>query len=413
MMLVPIETLFAGLTVRALDRDKARVFAAACDMEAATRKRLAAHLGIRPTTVSNLVNELIEDGLLAEQHPLAPSRQGRPEIVLQARPDRFLVLMIHVVSHDIRCALIDMDGTIVREQVAGLDRAEADNDELIAEMADLVDRLAGEAPAGSTILGIGVAVPGIIDPAGRRWIYSSRWPRMSELAFDAIAGRTGLPMRVSRNLSLELSTRLMRRPEERHGGVLFVHWGYGIGSAYAWNGTVLESSVGSFGEFGHWTVDAGSARRCHCGEAGCLETVAALWALLPEIRRRFPGAPADEYAFESFLHDQMPAILPVLESAIDTFALALANLHKAFYAERIVLTGPFAAEPTILARLEQVFHRHMPSYARGKCQMYVAHRGPADVIHGCSMPFFEEALRAIFTSHPGGAAMPGARAEIA
>lgn len=401
-MLVPIETLFAGLTVRALDRDKARVFAAIGDMEAATRKRLAAHLGIRPTTVSGLVNELIEAGIISEQHPLAPSRQGRPEILLKVRPDRFLVLMIHVVSHDIRCALVDMEGTIVRERVAGFDRAEASNDELIAEMATLVDRLADEAPAGSTILGIGVAVPGIIDPAGRRWIYSARWPRMSELSFDAIATRTGLPIRVSRNLSLELRSRLMRRPEERQGGVLFVHWGYGIGSAYAWNGTVLESRVGSFGEFGHWTVEAASGRRCHCGEAGCLETVASLWSLLPEIRRDFPDAPADEYAFGAFLRGRVPVILPVLENAVDSFAVALANLHKAFYAERLVLTGPFVSDPAILGRLEQVFQQHMPSYARGKCQMYVAHRGPADVIHGCSMPFFEDALRTIFTSHAGG-----------
>jgi transcriptional regulator of PTS gene len=407
-MLVPIETLFTGLMVRALDRDKARVFAAIGDMEAATRKRLAAHLGIRPTTVSVLVNELVVDGLLAEQQPLAPSRQGRPEIVLNIRPDRFLVLMIHIVSHDIRCALVNLDGMIVRERVAGFDRTEAGNDELITEMADLVDRVAGEAPAGSTILGIGVAVPGIIDPAGRRWIYSARWPRMSELSFDAIAGRTGLPMRVSRNLSLELRTRLMRRPEERHGGVLFVHWGYGIGSAFAWNGTVLESSVGSFGEFGHWTVDPASAVRCHCGETGCLETAASLWALLPEIRKTFPDAPADEYAFEAFLSERKLASLPAVENAVDTFALALANLHKAFYAERIVLTGPFAAEPEILTRLNRVFDRHMPAYARDKYRMYVARRGPTDVIHGCSTPFFEEVLRSIFLSHLGGVVAGGA-----
>ena len=191
----------------------------------------------------------------------------------------------------------------------------------------------------------------------------------------------------------------MRRTEEREGGVLFVHWGYGIGSAFAWNGSVIESSVGSFGEFGHWTIDPISDRRCHCGETGCLESVASLWSLLPEIRTAFPEAPTDEFAFEAFLKDKKLATLPAVETAVDTFALALANLHKAFYAERIVLTGPFVADPKILERLNRKFRSRIPEYARTKYSMYVARRGATDVIQGCSMPFFEDEMRKIFTSH--------------
>ncbi|MBT3278712.1 MAG: ROK family transcriptional regulator [Phycisphaerales bacterium] len=398
-MLVSFETIFSGHAVSALDRDKAKVFQAVCGDGPATRKRLAKHMGMRPTTVSRLVNELIDDGLIEETRPVDPTRQGRPEILLEPKTNRFLVLMIHVVSHDIRCALVDMEGAVIREQVAKFERTEADNDKIAAAVTARVNRLTEEIPDGSTVLGIGVAVPGIIDPERRRWIYSARWPRMSAFSFDALTERTGLPIRVDRNLNLELRTRLMRRTEERKGGVLFIHWGYGIGSAYAWNGTVIESSVGSFGEFGHWTVDSLSDQRCHCGEIGCLETVASLWSLLPEIRNVFPEAPTDEFAFEAFLRDKKLAALPAVEKAVDTFALALANLNKAFYAERIVLTGPFVAESKILEQLERVFRSRLPEYARDKCRMYVAQRGATDVIQGCSMPFFEDKMRNVFRSH--------------
>ena len=398
-MLIPFESLLDGHAVRAVDRDKARIFAAIGSREGATRKRLASWLRIRPSTISVLVNELIDDALVIEARPLEPSRQGRPEILLQPRLDRFVVLVVHVVSHDIRATAIDMAGNVLAERVAGLDRTEAENADLIGGVLDVVQHLLDEIPAGSTALGVGVAVPGIIDSAGKRWIYSSRWPRMSNLSFDAIGERTGLPVRVSRNLTLELLARMLRRPEERKGGTLIVHWGYGIGSAYAWNGMVLESGVGSFGEFGHWTVAPDSSRLCHCGETGCLESEAALWAMLPEIRKTFPDAPSDEWEFERFLRDHDVADLPVVTKAVQVFALALANLHKAFYPEHLVLTGPFSLQEPIFERLNAAFLRHTPSYARDKCRLRAARPGALDVIHGSSMPFFEDALRERFLTH--------------
>ena len=398
-MLVAFEDILDGRSSRAVDRNKAKILAAICGDRPVTRKRLASRLRIRPTTISALVNELIDDGVVVESKSLSPPRQGRPEILLQAQMTRFAVLVIHVVSHDIRGALVDMAGNVLAERVAGLNGMETGNKRVIKAIEGLIDDLRDEAPAESQLLGIGIAVPGIIDPAERRWIFSSRWPKMRDLSFDAIAERTGLTVHVSRNLSLELRTRMLRRPEERKGGVLFVHWGYGIGSAYSWNGTVLDSSVGSFGELGHWIVSPDSRQTCFCGETGCLETEAALWAMLPEIRRAFPDAPADEWAFERFMREHRVTELEVMRRAGETFALSLANLYKAFYPERVVLTGPFALQERIFDRLNRTFERHLPFYARDKCQMYAARPGPMDVIHGSSLPFFQKALRDLLISH--------------
>ncbi len=401
-MLIPFDTIFAGFTASALDRDKARVLKEICGGEDATRKRLASRLAMRPTTISTLVNELIEAGVVAEVRAVAPAGRGRPEMLLAPVVDRFVVVMLRVVSHDIRCALVDMTGAVVREEVAEFNRAEADNRSIMAVVTQLIARLTQGVSRRSEVLGIGVVVPGIIDPQRRHWVYSARWPLMKSLPFDEIAEQAGLPIRVDRNLTLELRTRLLRKSEERSGGVLFVHWGYGIGSSYAWNGTVIESSVGSFGEFGHWTVDREASRRCHCGETGCLETIASLWSLLPELRKSFPDVPSDETAFATFLKANGLSRLPIVEHAVDAFALALANLNKAFYADRIVLTGPFVGDPAILARLETGFFRRLPDYARGKCRMHAAQRGAFDLTQGCTMPFFEERMRQVFTSHGAG-----------
>lgn len=400
-MLIPYETLFSGRSVSALDRDKSLVFREICSNPSATRKRLGASLGMRPTTVSHLVNELIGAGVVAETRAVAASGKGRPEMLLAPVRDRFVVVMLSVVSHDIRCALVDLSGTVMREDVVEFNRAEADNESIMAVVTDLIATLTRDIADHSEVLGIGVVVPGIIDPQRRHWVYAARWPLMRSLPFDRIAADLKLPVRVDRNLTLELRTRMLRKPEERQGGVLFVHWGYGIGSSFAWNGNVIESSVGSFGEFGHWTTDAHAGTRCHCGETDCLETVSSLWSLLPELRKSFPDVPTDETSFAEFVKSHDILKLPAVQRAVDAFALALANLNKAFFANRIVLSGPFLADPAILARLEQGFVNRLPDYARGKCDLHVAQQGAFDLTQGSTMPFFEDRMRKIFTTHDG------------
>jgi transcriptional regulator of PTS gene len=307
--------------------------------------------------------------------------------------------MLQVVSRTIRCRLVDMSGSLLGEEIIEINRDEADNSMILAATESLIEKLIANTPERSEILGIGIVVPGIIDRQNRLWIYSARWPRMQALPFDEIGEKFGLPVGVNRNLNLELRTRLLRKKEEREGSVLLIHWGYGIGSSYALNGSVIESSIGSFGEFGHWTVDPSSMRQCHCGESGCLETIASLWSLLPELRTIYPVVPSEETAFEAFTRENDISELPMIERAVDAFALSLANLNKAVFADRIVLTGPFVNIPSVLKRLESRFFHHLPHYAHGKCQMYVATLGAFDITQGCVMPFFEERMRTIFTAH--------------
>ena len=398
-MQLPFDTIISDFSASALDRDKTRIYQAICDQDEVSRKRLAKHLSMRPTTISTLVNELIKDEVVEEVRTVASSGQGRPEVVLAPVRDRFIVIMLQVVSRTIRCRLVDMSGSLLGEEIIEINRDEADNSMILAATESLIEKLIANAPERPEILGIGIVVPGIIDRQNRLWIYSARWPRMQALPFDEIGEKFGLPVGVNRNLNLELRTRLLRKKEEREGSVLLIHWGYGIGSSYALNGSVIESSIGSFGEFGHWTVDPSSMWQCHCGESGCLETIASLWSLLPELRTIYPVVPSEETAFEAFTRENDISELPMIERAVDAFALSLANLNKAVFADRIVLTGPFVNIPSVLKRLESRFFQHLPHYAHGKCQMYVATLGAFDITQGCVMPFFEERMRTIFTAH--------------
>ena len=392
-MLVTFDDIHQTNEARETDRQKARLFFAIGETEQPTRKRLASQLAIRPSTVTALVKELIEDGLISEGEAAATARKGRPEILLNLVAGRQMALVIHMISHDIRGVLLDINGEIRVEHALRMDLENADNDGLSRAFRQVARSLLDNTPTGARVPGIALSVPGIVDSGGGRWVYAARWPRMAEMTFDDLAERSGLPIRVERNLNLELRARLQRRADERQANILFVHWGHGIGSALARDGHVLNSTVGSLGEFGHWRTADAVARPCICGHEGCLETEAALWALLPMIRRDFPDAPTEEWAFERFLRSHDLAGHPVIRRATETFARSLGNLYLAFFPDRIILTGPFVQDGAIMRRLEAVFRERLPAYAEGRVTLHAARPGADDEILGAALPIFRESLR--------------------
>ncbi len=381
----------------ATDRKKALIFAAVCASPSITRKQLGQELRTRPSTVSDLVAELLAQRLLVEGDHISGSRKGRPEISLHPALDRFAVIVVHVVSNAIRGVVVDMGGRVLAESKPSSEVGEdAVNDGMAALFLSTTRRLQAMVPPQTEVIGVGLALPGIVDEVGGRWIFCSRWPRMSNMTFEGIGRATGLPVRLIRNLNAELGGHLMSHPEERTGGVLFVHWGFGIGASYARDG-VTSLSSGSFGEFGHWIGWTGSDRRCRCGKPGCLETEAALWALLGDIRRDHPDAPGDEWAFEEYMRRHQLGDRPSIRAATRHVAAALHNLHMVLFPRRIILTGPFVQDPQIFESLKVQFTTRLPDYALG-VSMATARRFAQDEIAGTAVSFFDRTLRRCLVS---------------
>ena len=177
---------------------------------------------------------------------------------------------------------------------------------------------------------------------------ASRWPRMRGLDIGAILAPIAGPVEICRNLDAELRARAAREPEQFAGGTLLLHWGWGIGLAYAVDGRPF-APAGSFGEIGHWRLAALGERRCGCGNTACLETGAALWSLLPALRRRWPDLDEDEARLARQLSGRDLLSLPEIDTASRLLARALANACRIFFPARIAVSGPFVANPQLWA----------------------------------------------------------------
>ena len=390
-----IDDVFPEGLARRTDLAKTRIFLAIGEKNAGhshTRSSLAPILSLRPATVSAMVAELIEDGLVIEGRKIAPPRKGRPEVPLTIETRRILTVVIDIVSRNLKGALIDLGGTVVAETGIALDVEEADQDTILAAFREIVTELIGCAPRGAQLAGIGVALPGIVDSSERRWISAARWPHIAGLDFGALETETGLPVRIEQKRQAELRALLHGAPKERAGGVLLVNWGYGISSAFAQNGVVLNSAMGGFGDFGHWLVHPESAEKCLCGQTGCLEAHAALWSLLPTIRKSFPDTPINPESLGNFLRTHDLSKIPRVESAIRLFVLALHNLFKCFFPDRIILSGQVLKNLWVAERVRTGFTAIAPAYARDRVILSANDSG-CDAVTGVAAPFFIETLR--------------------
>ncbi|MGN6095385.1 MAG: ROK family protein [Bosea sp. (in: a-proteobacteria)] len=392
MSLVAIdETRFA----LAHQRDCARAYALVLAGQAHSRGELSRLLGLRSTSTSRVVADLVASRLVIESTGETAGR-GRPPAILLAHTRRVGCSVIHVSSQSLSGALVDLSGHLVAEHRMPI-QPDAGNEKIAETMAMLARSLVEAMPAGMSHAGTAVSLSGLIDLRRGQWLMASRWPRMRGLDVEAILANVAGPVEICRNLDAELRARAAREPDQFGGGTLLLHWGWGIGLAYAQDGKPF-APTGSFGELGHWRLAALGGRACGCGNTGCLETGAALWALLPVLRQRWPTLDEDEKRLARQLASLDLISLPEIDTACRTLARALANACRLLFPSRIAVSGPFAANPQLWAHFNTLFRAEGTMDGFAVPDLAGVDASQLYEIHGAAAPLLSRAAEALLLS---------------
>jgi predicted NBD/HSP70 family sugar kinase len=374
------------------DRDCARIYRLILNGEAHSRADIGRILQLRSTSVSRVVADLIARRLVIEAVGEASGR-GRPPAILVAHTRRIGASVIYVSSQSLSGALVDLNGHLVAERrrpIAG----DADNAAIAAVMAELARDLLGAMPPGMSHAGTAVSLSGLIDLKQGQWLLASRWPRMRGLDVASVLEPVAGPVTICRNLDAELRARASREPENFAGGTILLHWGWGVGLAYAVDGEPF-APTGSFGEIGHWRLAALGGRRCGCGNTACLETGAALWSLLPALRRHWPDLDQDEVRLARQLAGLDLLSLPEMETAVELVARALANACRMLFPARIAVSGPFSANPQLWARFNTLFRAEGTMDGFAVPDLAGAPASHLYEIHGAAAPLLSRATEAL------------------
>ena len=201
------------------------------------------------------------------------------------------------------------------------------------------------------------------------------------------------PCVVYKELKSILYSQIIQNRSYADGSTILFHWGYGIGFDYAHNGTILTSRLGNFGELGHIKVNLNATKRCICGATGCLEAESAIWSLLPRLTRAHPSLTADERSFAELMahHDLLAE--PAIRNAVNYIKVALSNLYRHFYPDRLLVIGPFVENERIFDILRERLAAEFPDSFPGRVVYELvrdAHRG---CLIGNTYGFFRDRMR--------------------
>ncbi|MCR6483420.1 ROK family transcriptional regulator [Amycolatopsis sp. OK19-0408] len=294
-----------------------------------TRAALAERTGLTKSTVSKLVGDLVDAGLLAETGPARAGERGRPgvDVVLSGARVASLGLEINVDYLAVR--VLDLTG-VVRFAA----RRERDNRGSRPKkvLGDL-QALALEALAETHRLGLEVAgaVLAVSGPVGDGVLFSA--PNLGwQDVRPADLLRLPVPVELDNEANLAALGELWYGDGERD--FLYVSGEVGIGAGLVVNGALFAGARGLAGELGHVVV-APDGPRCRCGGSGCLETFAGQEALLAA-----GNAPALQ-AFLTALEAGDPAAREACVAAGRALGVALASAVNLLDLDRIVLGGVF------------------------------------------------------------------------
>ncbi len=397
-MIFSIGDIHQGTRYRIKDREKAIIFQEICTGTGVTRKTISKKLQIRPTTVSYLVQELIDQNLVTEGNRKQIERPGRPELYLLPNNNSLTAISLYVEGRKLKGQLVNLKEEIIfqDEMTIGED---AGNREFSNALISFLQQLKSQKPPDTLLLGAGISLVGTVNSRKNLWISCARWNRIKNLDFYEIEKQINIPIIIRRALDTELEYKIVKNREFRNKNILLFHWGFGIGTSFSYRGTVLSSTIGRFGEIGHSRIFENDSKPCRCGLKGCLETEAALWAIASELKKESINVNDDEREFIRTLQEENNIInTDTMINALKHVSAAITILHKIFYPDEILLIGPFTENKTILEKLQDSIYTNIPQYARSSLKISVIYGGFTGSIYGSIYGMFFNKLRELLTA---------------
>jgi len=299
-----------------------------------SRSDLTAVIGLNRSTVRALTTELAEAGLVREAAPVGRGGAGRPSILVEPRSEHVWVLAVDVGVEHVTAARIGLGGVVLDRREEPLARGDGAVRAVLGRLRGLAEPLL--VAAGSSPVGIGIAVPGIVGVADGtvRLAPNLGWVDVPLGRLLAEALGTAAPVAVGNEGDLGVVAEHLRGVAAGASDAIYLSGEVGIGGGIILGGRPLTGAGGYAGEVGHMTINP-AGRRCQCGRRGCWETEVGLDAVLLACGRP-DGSLAEVLAAHSAGD---PAAGDGVRSVGRWLGIGVANLVNVFNPEVIVFGG--------------------------------------------------------------------------
>jgi glucokinase-like ROK family protein len=332
-----------------------------------SRARLAEETGLNPSTVSNIITELLQENLVHETD-LVQAGTGRPGRLLELNPAGGCALGVEINVDYISVMMTDFSANVLwREQMSS---SPEDGQTVILQRVVDLGKKAIEAGSQRNLrlLGIGVGVPGLVDIHSGMLRVAPNLHWFDVPVRDMLAGYFDSPVYVENEANAAALGEYYFGVARNVRNFIYLSAGIGLGSGIIIDGKLFRGQYGYAGEAGHMTLDK-DGELCACGKRGCWETFVGPRAVERRVRQSLrAGNPSvlnemvqgnvDAIRFSDVVtaaNKKDPLALQVLIEVGQALGVGVANLVNLFNVELVVLGGAFSLASSIaLPEVERV-----------------------------------------------------------
>ncbi|QPB24793.1 ROK family transcriptional regulator [Rhizobium sp. 007] len=333
-------TLVSQSALGAINRG--RVLQALYDNGPKSRADLARLAGVNRTTITGIVQPMIEEQLLVEGDA-APSdvKGGKPARPLYFNPDAPMLGAVLLLPGTIQACLVALTGEIRAVTKAEFDPF-GDRQAFIATLTKTLTSTLSHAHQAP--FGVGVASGGMIDSDNGVILAVNLAPVLTGLPLvNILQEHFSLPVVIDHHPRALLVGDRWFGPGRGQLNFAAIYTGEVLGGAFFIDGKVYRGLAGSGGELGHTVVQI-DGELCNCGKHGCWETVAAL----PWLRKEAallglpqPGSITCARLVKE-AEDGSKAADALLDRYTRNVAFGIVNLQQTLFLNSYVLHGDVA-----------------------------------------------------------------------
>jgi glucokinase-like ROK family protein len=338
-----------------------------------SRAQVAQATGLNKSTVSSLVDDLIERNLVHETG-MNSTGAGRPATMLELNPQAGNIIGVELGGDFVSVAITDFLGNIIWRKREDADPVDSQEKIIDQTLRIVTEALSVKRKKGVRFLGLGLATPGTVDLNEGVLIFAPNL-RWHNVPFRKIFSRhTKLKVYVENDANAATLAENLFGNAKHCDNFIFVFAGVGIGGGLFLNGKLYRGRNGYAGEIGHSPIMAGSSQTiCHCGNRGCWETYVNQYSIIQRIQARLEVKRSSVIP-KLMIENNSALTLPLIKQAadagdaeaIDSFAEAgramgqgFAGLINIFNPEKIILGGPMiVAGNYLLSAAQEVIARH-------------------------------------------------------
>lgn len=313
------------------------------DHHSVSRAEIARITSLTRTSVSDIVADLIEQGLVSEIG-MGSSQGGKNPILLSLVEDSRYLIGVDLAQSRFMGAVVNLRGKI--RSIVSQPVIARSGDEALNAIFKILDRLVGEALL--PMVGIGVGTPGLVNTNKGLVVNAVNLEWHNLPLAHLLQDRYHLPAYVLND------SQAAAMGEYNYGkghlsdrNIVVISARHGIGAGIIINQQLFQGDGGGAGEIGHIVVVPEGGQRCRCGNYGCLETVASTRALIQQAQSlaaqadgAFPdGNKIDLEAIQQAFQAGDPQIQPLVLNTARYMGLAIAGLVETLNIQKIVVSG--------------------------------------------------------------------------